>query len=122
MTQGTFASNGIAREVELLEQRVARLNEDATSLSCVGADLLDRAAVVEEQDRILALRTIEEDKLGQARRAKEWHENGHRGLCEDCLQPINPKRLVIVPSATRCVDCEKKRERGRRRLRTRYWR
>ena len=27
------------------------------------------------------------------------------GLCRDCDEPINPKRLEFDPTALRCIDC-----------------
>lgn len=32
------------------------------------------------------------------------------GLCEDCLQPINAKRLDAVPFAVRCIECQRRAE------------
>lgn len=31
--------------------------------------------------------------------------------CEDCGAPIGPARRAALPSATRCVDCQERRER-----------
>jgi DnaK suppressor protein len=32
------------------------------------------------------------------------------GLCEECEEPIAPKRLAAVPYATLCVECQAKRD------------
>ena len=32
--------------------------------------------------------------------------------CEDCGKQIPPQRLRVVPTATRCVDCQRKYEEG----------
>jgi DnaK suppressor protein len=32
-------------------------------------------------------------------------EDGSYGLCRDCEEPINPKRLEFDPTALRCIDC-----------------
>lgn len=32
------------------------------------------------------------------------------GLCEECEEEIAPRRLVLVPYATLCVDCQAKRD------------
>ncbi|REC58888.1 TraR/DksA family transcriptional regulator [Rhodosalinus sediminis] len=32
-------------------------------------------------------------------------EEGEYGYCEDCGEPIAPKRLDLDPAATRCVSC-----------------
>ena len=35
---------------------------------------------------------------------------GTYGTCEDCAEPIDPARLEAAPTATRCVDCQRKHE------------
>jgi len=37
-------------------------------------------------------------------------DDGEYGLCRDCEEPINPKRLEFDPTALRCIDCESERE------------
>lgn len=37
---------------------------------------------------------------------------GDYGRCEACGNPIAPARLAAVPTATKCVSCAQKRERG----------
>ena len=38
-------------------------------------------------------------------------ENGYYGLCEECEQPINEKRLQLMPFALFCVRCQSELER-----------
>ncbi|MFP3869794.1 MAG: TraR/DksA family transcriptional regulator [Syntrophobacteria bacterium] len=35
---------------------------------------------------------------------------GDYGICEECGDPINEKRLLLIPFATLCVRCQKKVE------------
>ncbi|EKE75201.1 TraR/DksA family transcriptional regulator [Gallaecimonas xiamenensis] len=64
-------------------------------------DLFDRASELEEQQRQRALsahaaiRQPAQDKDAQGR---VW--------CIDCGVQVSPKRLVLLPSAPRCVDCQ----------------
>ena len=37
-------------------------------------------------------------------------EEGTYGICEDCGNEISEKRLLILPAATLCVDCQENRE------------
>ena len=37
-------------------------------------------------------------------------DDGDYGLCRDCEQPINPKRLEFDPTAICCIDCASKDE------------
>jgi DnaK suppressor protein len=56
----------------------------------------DRAQELEEFDRDLALR---------AHMARQAQEAGN-GICIDCREPIEAKRLEAVPTALRCMDCQ----------------
>jgi DnaK suppressor protein len=38
-------------------------------------------------------------------------ENGYYGLCEECEEPINEKRLQLMPFALFCVRCQSELER-----------
>ena len=35
---------------------------------------------------------------------------GTYGICEDCGEPIDSQRLKAAPTATRCVECQRKHE------------
>jgi len=37
-------------------------------------------------------------------------EEGTYGVCEDCGEEISEKRLLVLPAATLCVDCQESRE------------
>lgn len=37
-------------------------------------------------------------------------DDGTYGICEDCGEEISEKRLLVLPSATLCVDCQENRE------------
>jgi DnaK suppressor protein len=43
--------------------------------------------------------------------ALEAIESGEYGLCEDCEEPINEKRLLLLPFTRWCVRCQSERER-----------
>jgi len=46
-------------------------------------------------------RDREQDSHAADRRA-----SGAGGVCEECGGPIGPERLEVLPSATRCKDCQ----------------
>jgi DnaK suppressor protein len=35
-------------------------------------------------------------------------DTGEYGICQDCGEPINPKRLEAIPWTTLCVRCQEK--------------
>ena len=66
-------------------------------------ELLDRAG------RDAVARVLMND-MAQVDRALNRLASGSYGLCDDCHQPIPPKRLEARPTATLCVSCQGKRE------------
>jgi DnaK suppressor protein len=37
-------------------------------------------------------------------------ETGEYGVCQECGEPINPKRLEAIPWTTLCVRCQEARD------------
>ncbi len=37
---------------------------------------------------------------------------GEYGICADCEQEIDPRRLAALPTALFCADCARRREQG----------
>ncbi len=50
--------------------------------------------------------------LGKITAALKRIDDGDYGLCCECDEPINPKRLEFDPTATLCIDCASKIENG----------
>ena len=102
------------RQVEL-QARLMRLEDEAQELgedsrprysnhpADEAVDLLDRAG------RDAVARVLIDD-MAQVDRALDRLASGSYGLCDDCGQPIPPKRLEARPTATLCVSCQAKRE------------
>jgi DnaK suppressor protein len=116
-----------ARQVEELRQ--AMLAKRSMLLEAAHAELdygerSPYAAVLEEvadeADRATAATTAEFDNEIARRHGAELRDvdaalgriAGHRyGTCEDCGGEISYARLAAFPTATRCIDCQRLRER-----------
>ncbi len=61
-------------------------------------------------ERVLALKRQLQVALIQTRKALTKIKIGNYGICESCGKMIDTDRLSIVPTATLCMSCEKKRE------------
>ena len=63
--------------------------------------------------RELAIVNLDRDSalLSQVHRALERIQEGEYGLCEDCGEPISPRRLQAISWATRCIHCQEAVER-----------
>ena len=88
-------SDESAAVVELDQAKVGRLSR----MDAMQAQAMAKAS---GQRREAMLRNIEA--------ALQRVDDGNYGLCRDCDQPINPKRLEFDPTALRCIECESKRE------------
>jgi len=84
-----------AAVVELDQSKVGRLSR----MDAMQAQAMAKAS---GQRREAMLRNIEA--------ALKRIDDGEYGLCRDCDEPINPKRLEFDPTALRCIDCESERE------------
>ena len=70
------------------------------------ADLLDEASKSSER-RLLSSLSINDAQLyRQIEAALRKIKKGTYGLCEECGNPIPPRRLKILPYATHCVRCQ----------------
>lgn len=77
---------------------------------------LDSAATDTEAEeqyghaRVSAIKAELNLKAKQIKKALIAVRQGKYGICEDCGKMIDTDRLAIYPEATKCVDCERKRE------------
>jgi len=55
----------------------------------------------------LSLEDNLETSLNNVEAALKKIEKGKYGLCEKCGQPIDIKRLKVLPQAKHCLDCHK---------------
>lgn len=54
------------------------------------------------------------DRAGRLAHALDRLAEGAYGVCEECEEPINPRRLDVIPEATTCVRCQDRLERWAR--------
>lgn len=83
-------SGDAAAVVELDQSKVGRLSR----MDAMQAQAMAQAS---GQRREAMLRNIEAALIRI--------DDGSYGLCRDCDEPINPKRLEFDPTALRCIDC-----------------
>jgi DnaK suppressor protein len=85
-------------------------NRDAAAIE-TSADALDQIQHMVERE--LALETLGRESafLRETRAALRRMDAGVFGLCLDCEEEINPKRLAAVPWAARCIACQERADR-----------
>ncbi len=93
-----------------LEARLAELSGHVAEIDIelrksLSADSEEQAIDLENQD---ALEGIEKTKLQEIRQigaALKRIADGGYGFCAQCGEPIDPKRLKALPTATKCIAC-----------------
>jgi len=80
----------------------ARLDDNAA----IDADAAEQVGHMQAS----AIRQTLDRSIIQVRKALTRVKIGKYGVCENCGKMIDTDRLMIMPEATLCVDCEKKRE------------
>ncbi len=89
------------------------LRSDLRNMAEPSADEADLDAY--EREKTLALIQTLERKLDSINHALQMARNGTYGICESCGERIDPARLEILPEATLCLDCQRKKERRNKR-------
>jgi len=67
--------------------------------------------VVEKRELALGTLARESSGLRETRAALRRIDDGSFGICMDCEEEINLKRLAAVPWAARCIACQERADR-----------
>ena len=100
----------LKRRRELLGQALDPRDDDLRSER---EDLLDSGDVASQevtQSFKIRLREREEKLLKKIELALSRVDEGTFGICEDCGESIEIKRLVARPVTTLCIDCKSRQE------------
>src|SRR6478672_9639323 len=73
-------------------------------------DETDLAASEINQNLVFKLRDRERQLLAKIDQALARMDEGTFGSCEDCEEPIEPRRLEARPVSTLCIACKEKQE------------
>lgn len=98
---------------ELARAGPARIEPNRTDPTSTGVSDEDAQALSEMIQVLASNRNRGQAELlaridGALRRVDEAPEDF--GLCEDCEEPIPPRRLAVMPYATRCAACQARAE------------
>jgi DnaK suppressor protein len=119
---------GTTRDEERWLERIRANREHLETLSRAVAvmassasDYHERAAAQDlegrERTQLLTSRALLDvllENRAQLERALQRMREGSYGICEDCGVRIPPERLGFRPESTRCVDCQRLHDDGRR--------
>jgi DnaK suppressor protein len=105
--------NSFRRALERRQTELRNGNRDREALAIVAsADELDRIQHSSDLDSAMGALERNSDGLREVRIALRSLDTGTFGICAGCEEPIHPKRLAVVPWASRCVVCQEAADRG----------
>jgi DnaK suppressor protein len=99
--------DGFQRTLEQSEAELVQVLRKRDGIAIEkSADQMDEIQYASERD--LAIRNVDRESrlLRQVRSALRRIREGNFGICIQCESAIGPKRLLAVPSAPRCIECQ----------------
>jgi DnaK suppressor protein len=98
-------------KTKLFRQKEALLSEAESALNelpgqTIFPDLGDQATAETDRNFMLRLRGREQRLLKKIEEAIERIDNGTFGICDDCGNEIDIKRLDARPVTTMCIECK----------------
>jgi DnaK suppressor protein len=95
---------------EQLEQKRAELNErvdkiKATITSGLDPDSKEQAAQLENAEVLDALANEGVEELGKISSALQRMDEGTYGVCTNCGENIDNRRLDVRPFSSKCISC-----------------
>ena len=96
--------------LEVKDQLKTSIGDGYQAMLATARDEEDQATVSLMAETSLTLLGPKRQELEAIEEALQRLETGTYGLCEVCGQPIQPKRLEIMPEASLCRDCASQRE------------
>ncbi|HML15890.1 MAG TPA: TraR/DksA family transcriptional regulator [Bryobacteraceae bacterium] len=70
------------------------------------ADEMDELVLATERELAIETLTRQSGLLSQVTNALERIKDGSYGDCEECEEPISPRRLAALPWASLCIRCQ----------------
>lgn len=108
----TYRQRLLDKEQELLTG-ITRIQMDGRKSDVIGAqDMADQADSCYTKECLFQQSTNARDLLVLVQGALRREEDGEFGLCVECGEPVQKKRLEAVPWAPHCVACQELQEKG----------
>jgi DnaK suppressor protein len=99
-------------------ERGLRTASDEAEIHTPPTELIDVAQSLEQLGRDASLKEQERRELLAIERALAKMSTGSFGICEDCAEEIPCKRLMVLPEARLCANCQAFEEKQNSRMRT----
>lgn len=90
--------------LEMIGQKLGELSTD------ICPDENDQASIESEKSLLLAQAGRGGKLITEIKQALKLLENGEYGICTACGDDINPRRLLVHPTAKLCAQCQESLE------------
>jgi DnaK suppressor protein len=105
--------NGYRAALERRQTDLGIGSRDREALAIgASADELDRIQHSSDLDSAMGALERNSDRLREVRIAFRSLDTGTFGICAVCEEAIHPKRLAVIPWASRCVVCQEAADHG----------
>ena len=109
----------IERELESLRENAgATTRESSGDLSSYSSHLADQGTDTMEREKAFLFVSQKRRRLDDIDIALQRIVSGRFGTCEVCEQPIPPRRLERMPTASTCVPCKELLEKQEKKQRS----
>jgi len=105
-----FRSALVRQRAELVEKARKTLEQDMALDVNELPDDMDFATSQSDQGMILRLRGREKTLIKKIDEALRRLDSGEFGVCEECGEDINRKRMEARPVTTLCIQCKSEQE------------
>ncbi len=103
-----------AQKTRCRERLLSHRQESLAALGVKFDSIARQGRVAEEDQAVLShdefvsvrMNRLEWNNLRRIDAALERLEDGESGICEECGEPISPRRLEAIPWALLCVRCQ----------------
>ncbi len=105
--------NLLAEKQQQLQRLVLKSDQDGREADEEGTqDLADKAANAYTKEFLFGQSNDNRHTLSLVNEALARTKNGSYGICVECGNEVQPKRLEAVPWARHCIECQEKQDKG----------
>jgi len=97
----------------LTEATRTNVKETGSENSTYSLHMADQGTDSQEREKTFLFASRDGKYLKYLERSLEMIDNGTYGKCTDCEEPIQKKRLELVPTSRLCISCKLKEEKSR---------
>ena len=96
-------ARSLQKRLEVLQARLCAMDDEVCTP--LDEDWMDQATELENQRIVTSLEHTLVREIEMIQAALKRISNGADGICRECGETIDSRRLAAVPHTTVCIDC-----------------